>query len=67
MSENMDFDKSKVKMNSPLIILSFSQGGTAGSLTDGLWVALNSRSVPLECGFSMMVVYRPLLSCHLTW
>ena len=53
----MAFDKSKVKStNSPLIIVSFSQDGTAGSDTDGLWVALNSGLVPLVCGLSVMVV-----------
>ena len=36
MPENMAFDKSTESMNSPLIILSFSQNGTASSDTDGL-------------------------------
>ena len=57
MPENMAFDKSKVKsMNLPLIILSFSRDGTAGSDTGVLWVALNSGSVPVVCGLSMMTV-----------
>ena len=51
----MAFDKSKVK-SMPLIILSFSQDGIAGSNTGGLWVALNSGSVPLVCGLSMTTV-----------
>ena len=57
MPENMAFDKSKVKsMSSPLIILSFSRDGTAGSDTVGLWVALNSGSVALVRGLSMTTV-----------
>ena len=43
-------------MNSPLIILSFSQDGTAGSNTGGLWVALNSGSITPVCRISMMTV-----------
>ena len=50
-------------MNSPLIILSLSHDGTAGSETGQLWVALNSGSVALVyrlsvvlvCGLSVMV------------
>ena len=60
----MAFDNSDVKsMNSPLIILSLSRDGTAGSDTGGLCVALNSGSaavvyrlsVVLVCGLSVMV------------
>ena len=48
----MAFDKSKVKsMNSPLIILSFSRDGTAGSDTVGLWVVLNSGQCHWYVGY----------------
>ena len=43
-------------MNSPLIILSLSHDGTAGSDTRGLWVALNSGSVVLVYGLSVVLV-----------
>ena len=64
MPENMAFDNSDIKsMNSPVIILSLSHDGTAGSDTGGLCVALNSGSaavvyrlsVVLVCGLSVMV------------
>ena len=46
MPENMAFDNSDIKsMNSPVIILSLSHDGTAGSDTGGLCIALNSGSV----------------------
>ena len=46
----MAFDNNDVKsMNSPLIILSLSLDGTAGSATDahGLWISLIGGSVVL--------------------
>ena len=64
MPENMAFDNNDVKsMKSPLIILSLSHDGTAGSDTGGLCVALNSGSavavyrlsVVLVCRLSVMV------------
>ena len=64
LPENMAFDNNDVKsINSPLIILSLSRDGTAGSDTVGLCVALNSGSVAvvyrlsvvLVCGLSVMV------------
>ena len=35
--ENTAFDKNDVKLMNPLIILSFSCDGTAGSDTGGFW------------------------------
>ena len=73
--ENMAFDNNDVKsMNSPLIILSLSRDGTAGSDTVGLCVALNSGSVAvvyrlslvLVCGLSVMVAAAGVLMGALT-
>ena len=54
MPKNMALDNNDV--NSPLIILSFSHDGTAGSDTGGFWVALNSGTVVLACRLSVMLV-----------
>ena len=43
-------------MNSLLIILSLSCDGTAGSDIGGFWVVLNSGSVVLVYGLSMVLV-----------
>ena len=61
--ENMAFDNNDVKsMNSPLIILSLSRDGTAGSDTGGLCVALNSGLVVVVYRLSVVLVCIQIIS-----
>ena len=56
--ENMALDNNDVKsINSPLIILSLSRDGTAGSDTGEFWVALNGGSVVAVYRLAVVLIH----------